>query len=76
MVKTQPLLITAITLVFLIGTMGVAAAEPGEGPPDELPGPVPDFVPDLLGAISDFIGGAISMLGEALRSITPNTVAG
>ena len=76
MSKTQIVIVTAVTFILLVGTMGVAAAQPSEGPPDELPSPVPDFVSDLLGAISDFIAGAISMLGDILRTITPNTIAG
>ena len=58
-------------LVLLVGLTGPAAAQPGDGPPDDLPSPVPDFVTDLLGAIGDFLGGAFDALGDVLRTITP-----
>ncbi|NHN46787.1 hypothetical protein G9464_04145 [Halostella sp. JP-L12] len=57
--------------VLLVGLAGTAAAQPGDGPPDDLPSPVPDFVTDLLGAIGDFLGGAVDVLGDVLRTITP-----
>lgn len=62
-------------LALLVGA-GTAAATPGSapadaGPPSDLPEPVPDFVSDLHGAISEFLSGSVDHLGEALRSITP-----
>ena len=58
-------------LVLLVGLTGPTAAQPGDGPPDDLPSPVPDFVTDLLGAIGDFLGGVIGALGDVVRTITP-----
>ncbi|MCY4732022.1 hypothetical protein KY092_15780 [Natronomonas gomsonensis] len=61
----------------LVGAVGAAAAQPdsndsdaGErGPPSDLPGPVPDFVGDILGSVNDFLTGGISDLGEAVSGI-------
>lgn len=58
-------------LVLLVGLTGTAAAQSGDGPPDDLPSPVPDFVTDLLGAIGDFLGGMVDTLGNVVRTITP-----
>ena len=66
----RPLFTIALALFVLTGTMGIAAATPGEGPPDELPDPVPDFVTDLLGAIGDFVAGGIEALGDVVSDIT------
>lgn len=49
-----------LALVLLVGT---AAATPGQGPPDELPSPVPDFVGDLLGSIGDFVDSVLDGVG-------------
>jgi hypothetical protein len=67
--------IVLIALVGLVATAGVAAAQPGasqtdaanddrQGPPDDLPGVVPDFVGDILDLIDQKLSGALS--GEAL----------
>jgi len=40
------------------------------GPPGGLPGPVPDFVGELLGAIGSFLDGSIENLGDAVQSVT------
>jgi hypothetical protein len=49
------------------------AGPPGEiGPSGGLPGPVPDFVGDLL----DRIAGGVNGLGEALPDITPGGSGG
>ena len=76
MLNRQPVIVVVIALVFLVGTMGVAAAQQGEGPPDELPSPVPDFVSDVLGTISDFVSSVITTLGDVLRAITPGGAGG
>lgn len=67
--QTTVALVTALAL--LVGTSGVVAAQPADGPPADLPDPVPDFVSNLLGTIGDFVAGTISALGDAVRSITP-----
>lgn len=46
-------------LVLLVSATSVAAAQPGEGPPSDMPDVVPSFVSDILGAISDFIAGVL-----------------
>jgi hypothetical protein len=68
-------------LVGQVATAGVAAAQPASpddassddrrGPPDELPGPVPDFVRDVLDAIGEKLSGALSgqELGETLSGL-------
>lgn len=68
--RRRTMLALAVTLVVLVGATGVTAAQPN-GPPDESPSPVPDFVTDVLGAISDFVGGLIGSLGEAVSGLTP-----
>lgn len=67
----RTLLTIAIAISLLVGATGTAAAQPGDGPPDELPDPVPEFVSDVLGAISDFVAGLLESLGEVVRSLTP-----
>lgn len=70
-----------LVLVGLVATAGMAAAQPAtspdnassdeRGPPDELPGPVPDFVGDILDLIGQKLSGALSgqELGEALSGL-------
>ncbi|NUB89918.1 hypothetical protein HTZ84_18445 [Haloterrigena sp. SYSU A558-1] len=67
----RTLLAIAITMSLLVGATGAAAAQPANGPPDELPDPVPEFVLDALGEISDFVGGLLESLGEVVRGLTP-----
>jgi hypothetical protein len=40
-----------------------------QGPPAELPDPVPDFVSEIHAAINDFLGGGVESLGEALQGV-------
>jgi hypothetical protein len=61
-----------IELVDAVATVGIdftniAAA----GPPADLPGPVPDFVGDVLGTVRSFLDGSIDNLGEAVSDLTP-----
>ena len=69
--RRKAILTLAVTVALLVGATGAVAAQQGDGPPSELPDPVPDFVTDVLGAISDFLGGVGDSLGEIVRSITP-----
>ncbi|MHC3436957.1 hypothetical protein ACYJ1Y_02395 [Natrialbaceae archaeon A-gly3] len=69
--RRKAILTLAVTVALLVGATSVAAAQPGDGPSSELPDPVPDFVTDVLGAISDFVGAVGDSLGEIVRSITP-----
>lgn len=69
------LLAIVVSMGLLVGAAGSVTATPGEGPPDELPEPVPDFVSDLLGTISSFVSGAIDALGSAVSEITPGAAA-
>jgi len=73
----QLALVPMLVLALFAGT-GMAAQTPtdtpgqaGEaGPPNDLPGPVPDFVEDLLGSIQQFIDGALEGdLGDAVSGI-------
>lgn len=73
------LLTIAIVCTLLVGATGIAMAQPGNGPPDELPSPVPEFVSDVLGTIGDFVAavldsleGAMGSLGEAIATSTPD----
>ncbi|WP_224214615.1 hypothetical protein [Natrinema longum] len=58
-------------MTLLVGPTGAATAQPAQGPPDDLPEPVPAFVSDGLGAITDFIDGAVDFLGDIVRGLTP-----
>lgn len=71
--KRHVLLAIVVGMGLLVGAAGPVTATPGEGPPDELPGPVPDFVSGLLSTISSFVSGAIDALGSAVSKITPGT---
>lgn len=73
--RRHALLAIGISIALLVGTAGTVAATPGEGPPTDLPDPVPDFVSDLLGAIASFVSGAIDALGGVVSEITPGSVA-
>ncbi len=65
----------ALMVLAVAATGGIAAADAGEdtpgdganvtddGPPSDLPDPVPDFVGDLLGAIDDFLSGLSDAIG-------------
>ncbi|MFQ3319162.1 MAG: hypothetical protein ACI8UR_000554 [Natronomonas sp.] len=61
--------------VLLVGAAGAVTAQPNDsesgdaGPPSDLPDPVPNFVEDILGSISDFLSGSISNLGEAVSGV-------
>lgn len=70
----------AVTLVVVIASTGVGAAVPGTvpatadgtGPPDDLPGPVPSFVEDIIGAIGNFLVEDLAgTLGETVSGLTP-----
>ena len=69
--RRKAILTLAVTVALLVGATSAVAAQPGDGPPSELPDPVPDFVTDVLGAISDFVGDVSDSLGEVVRSLTP-----
>lgn len=69
--QRRTLLTIAIGLTLLVGTMGTVTAQSADGPPDDLPEPVPEFVSDILETISDFGSGALESLGEAVRALTP-----
>ncbi|WP_435184542.1 hypothetical protein [Halobellus sp. EA9] len=42
------------------------------GPPDELPGPVPDFVSEIHGLIQQFIDGTLDSLGPSVSEAAGN----
>ncbi|MEF8837902.1 MAG: hypothetical protein V5A18_00165 [Haloarculaceae archaeon] len=48
----------------------------GQGPPSELPDAAPDFVGEIHATITDFLGGGIDSLGEAVRGAAANGMAG
>ncbi len=76
MERTQLIQIAVIGLLVLAGTTGLASAQPGEGPPGDLPTPVPDFVTDLLETISGFIASVLSVVGGIVETVTADTPAG
>jgi len=69
--QRRTLLTIAIGLTLLVGPMGTATAQPADGPLDDLPAPVPEFVSEILEPISDFVSGTLESLGEAVRTLIP-----
>ncbi|OLZ42556.1 hypothetical protein A6E15_17015 [Natrinema saccharevitans] len=69
--QRRPILAIAVALTLLLGATGAAAVQPADGPPNDMPDPVPEFVADLLGAITDFLGSVLEAIGEAVRTVTP-----
>lgn len=67
----KTILSIAVAIALLVGATGTAAAQPADGPPVDLPDPVPEFVSDILGAVTDFVGGAVNALGEVVRGLAP-----
>lgn len=74
--------VLTFAIVALVLSAGAAAAQPAassddasnderQGPPAELPGPVPDFVGDILDFVNQKIAGILSgeELGEALSDL-------
>lgn len=53
----------------------IVASTPGGGPPEDLPGPVPEFVSDLLGGIRSFVGDLLSGVLAGVAEITPESAA-
>lgn len=81
--------IATVALAALLLFAGAAAATPGNGadgtttgadagdgdagPPSTLPGPVPDFVGDILDNINRFVNGDLDgSLGDVIRGIAGN----
>ncbi|MFC7046740.1 hypothetical protein ACFQH6_16185 [Halobacteriaceae archaeon GCM10025711] len=72
MTLTRTLLVTLALLTLFVGagtarptTDAVPTAQ--AGPPTDLPGPVPDFVEDVLHTIQEFVDGALDgALGPAV----------
>ena len=78
MTRAKPILLAVLAAsVLLVGAAGGATAQPDRpddgdaGPPDDLPGPVPEFVGDVLGAVGDFLSGSLDRLGETVSGLTP-----
>lgn len=47
----------------------VATGSAEQGPPSDLPEPVPDFVGDILASVDDFVAGAADELGKVISDI-------
>ncbi|MFB6251332.1 MAG: hypothetical protein ABEI27_06555 [Halobellus sp.] len=45
---------------------GAADGADSAGPPDDLPGPVPDFVSEIHGLIQQFVDGTLDSLGPSV----------
>lgn len=81
-----PKTVLTCALVALVAAAGAAAAQPAagpndasthdarQGPPDDLPGPVPEFVGDVLDVIEEKLSGALS--GEELGSALSDLLGG
>lgn len=83
--RTLALVVVAITTITLTAFAGAATATPGNGngnadrtnsddghqagPPDDLPGPVPDFVAEIHAQIRAFLDGGLDNLGAAVSDI-------
>lgn len=67
----KTILTISVAIALLVGVTGTAAAQPADGPSVDLPDPVPEFVSDILGTITDFVGGAVDALGEVVRGLAP-----
>lgn len=63
MIETDPFL--------LVQVLSDATHVIAQGPPVDLPDPVPDFVGDILGSIRSFLDGSIDQLGDAVSGLTP-----
>lgn len=73
---TRTVLFTlVIATVVLVGATGVAVADQGHGPPNDLPDPVPEFVTDVLDAIGDGVSSVASSLGETISGLTPGSIS-
>ena len=70
---THPLLSVAMIVLVSSSMIGVAVAAPGEGPPDDMPAVVPDFVSDLLNSISEFIGGVLETVRDLVGALVPGS---
>lgn len=46
------------------------------GPPDDLPGPVPEFVSEIHGLVDGVVDGALDALGSAVSGVAGGTDAG
>lgn len=80
--------VALVALVSLFALTGGVAAAPGwgggngstddgtQGPPEELPGPVPDFVGDIHDAVSKFVNGTLDSLGDTVSGIAAGDGAG
>lgn len=66
---------TILTLVIAFAVLASApaavAAQDGNGPPEALPSPVPEFVSDVLGSVLEFVDGGLESLGETVSGLTP-----
>lgn len=71
MVNSQLIITIIASVQLLVGASGIVAATPGEGPPSDTPGVVPDFVSNILGSISDFISGVLDAVFSLVERITP-----
>jgi hypothetical protein len=85
---TARTIIAAVLAVLVVATGAAAAApgqvderatgddaaddQSRQGPPSELPGPVPDFVSNIHRAVSEFLSGTLDgRLGDAVAEETP-----
>ena len=72
--RTMLLAVLAVSMLF-VGAVGAASAQPNDdadsnaGPPVDLPGPVPDFVENILGSIADFLSGSVDALGGVVSGV-------
>lgn len=71
----HPLAVLLTIVVLSTGMIGMAGATPGEGPPDEMPSAVPDFVSDLLNAIGEFVAGMLEAVANLVSNLTPSNAS-
>lgn len=68
----HPIVVIGTVVLVSMSMIGMAAATPGDGPPEDLPDVVPDFVGDLLNAISEFIGSVLNGVANLVGSLVPD----
>lgn len=71
MIEANPAMLATLAIDF--GNALASASPSAGGPPSDLPGPVPDFVGDILGGVREFIGGGVDRLGSLVSSLTPGS---
>ena len=68
----KPLIALVGTIVAVASLTGVASAVPGDGPPDDASGPIPEFVTDGVGSAGDLVGDLLDDVFGFVEGLTPD----